>query len=181
MSHERHKLLNLGVVVLTAVVLLGSSDVLAQRKSPGGVTGGARTRPGTWSNERASRSVWHARDYSRDIYRYSRDAGRIDPSIAKSESEELGHNIVRAQKEVAAAREELGTDPKTVAALKSVDEHLAAAAKHHALLHEECSKDSVDGSVCMNCCNNILLELDRAQAEHDALMRSMEIGQQTTE
>jgi hypothetical protein len=93
----------------------------------------------------------------------------------------LGHNIVRAQKEVAAAREELGTDPKTVAALKSVDEHLAAAAKHHALLHEECSKDSVDGSVCMNCCNNILLELDRAQAEHDALMRSMEIGQQTTE
>jgi hypothetical protein len=89
----------------------------------------------------------------------------------------LGRNIAEAQTELAAAREDAGTDPETIAALKSVNQHLAAAAKHHAMLHEECCKDSVDGSVCMNCCNNILLELDKAQAEHDALIRSLEIKQ----
>jgi hypothetical protein len=65
--------------------------------------------------------------------------------------------------------------------MKSINEHLTAAAKHHTMLHEECCKDSVDGAVCMTCCNNILLELDKAQAEHDALIRSLEIGEQTTE
>jgi len=33
----------------------------------------------------------------------------------------------------------------------------------------------VDGDVCMQRCSQILLELDKAQAEQDALIRSMEI------
>lgn len=175
MSNEQNKLLKLCVVVLTAAVMMGPSDALAQRKSPGGVTGEARLRPGSWSNQRASRRVRHARDYSRDIYRYSRDAGSIEPAVAKSESEELGRNIAKAQQELATAREELGSNPETVAALKSINEHLATAAKHHEMLHEECCKDTVEGTACMSCCNQIILELDKAQAEHDALIRSLEI------
>ncbi len=136
-----------------------------------------RTRPTSqlWSNQRASRSVQHARNYSRDIYRYSRDAKTMEPAVAKSESEELGRNITKAQKELATVSKEVGNDPDAVAALKSINEHLAAAAKHHTMLHEECCKDSIDGKVCMTCCNTIIQELDKAQAEHDALMRSMEI------
>ncbi|WP_425399057.1 hypothetical protein [Aeoliella sp.] len=175
MSHERSRWLMLGLVVLTAAVMLGPSEVLAQRKSPGGLVGEERLHPGSWANQRASRSVRHARDYSWDIYRYSRDAGRIEPAVAKSESEELGRNIAKGQKELATASADLGSDSETVAAVKSINEHLAAAAKHHAMLHEECCKDSIDGSVCMICCNNILLELDKAQAEHNALMRSLEV------
>lgn len=127
------------------------------------------------SNQRASRSIGHARNYSRDIYRYSRDASQMDPAVAKSESEELGHNISKAQKEIAEARKDAGNDPETLAALKSVEQHLANAAKQHAMLHDECCKDSVDGGVCMKHCNQILLELDKAQAEQDALIRTMEM------
>jgi hypothetical protein len=127
------------------------------------------------SNQRASRSIRHSRDYSRDIYRYSRDANQMDPTVAKAESEELGRNISKAQKDIAAARKDAGTDQKTLTALKSIDEHLATAAAQHAKLHEECCKDEVDGSACMKHCNTIMLELDKAQAEHNALVRSLEM------
>ncbi|QEG35790.1 hypothetical protein [Bythopirellula goksoeyrii] len=155
-------------------VLAASSSVFAQRDRIE-----QRTRPtgqiGSWSNQRASRSVQHARNYSRDIYRYSRDAKSMEPAVAKSQSEELGRNITKAQQELVTVQKEVGSDPAAVSALKSINEHLAAAVKHHKMLHEECCKDSVDGSICMNCCNTIILELDKAQAEHDALMRSMEM------
>ena len=83
--------------------------------------------------------------------------------------------LTKAQKEVAVARHEAGNDAAALAALKSVEQHLAAAAKHHQMLHEECCKDSVDGGICMRHCNQILLELDKAQAEQDALIRDLEI------
>lgn len=127
------------------------------------------------SSQRTSRSIRHARDYSRDIYRYSRDAGQPKPAVAKSESEELGRNISKAQKELAAAKTEAGDDAATLAALKSIEQHLTAAATQHAMLHEECCKDAVDGSVCMKHCSKILLELDKAQAEQDALIRDIEM------
>jgi len=173
MSYETSKMVKLAALVAMAVVLMPAM-AFAQRSS-GGVTGGARQHPGTWGNQRASRSIGHARDYARDIYSYSRDAGSVDPAVAKEESEELGHNIDKAQKDLAAARKEVGNDAQALATLKSVQQHLAAAAAQHKMLHEECCKDSVDGDVCMQRCSQILLELDKAQAEQDALIRSMEI------
>ena len=182
MSSDRKNLLKLCVVFFTAMFLAGPSDAFAQKsKSPGGVTGGARLYPLSGANRRASRSVRHARDYSRDIYRYSRDVRRIEPTVAKSESEELGRNIAKAQQELTTASKEVGTDPATLAALKSINEHLAAVTKQHQMLHEECCKESVDGTICMKHCNQILLELDKAQAEHDALIRTLEIQQQPSE
>ena len=174
MSAERKKLMLVWVVMITTVIATGGTIAFAQ-KSGGGVTGGDRLRPGTWGNQRASRSIGHARNYSQDIYRYSRDAERVEPSVAKSESEELGRNIAKAQKEVTDARQEVGKDAQALATLKSVEQHLTAAADHHKMLHEECCKDSVDGGVCMKHCNQILLELDKAQAEQDAVIRGLEM------
>lgn len=166
MTIERKMLHTLVAVIVTAV--------LASETSAAPSLGISKPYYGS-SNQRTSRSVRHARSYSRGVYQYSRDADRIDPAVAKSESEELGHNITKAQKDLATARQEAGNDAKTLAALKTVDQHLTAAAEHHKMLHEECCKDEVEGSVCMEHCNQILLELDKAQAEQDALIRSMEI------
>lgn len=176
MTNTRNFWLRLCVVALTAAVLAGPSDSMAQnqRKSPGGVTGEGRLHPGTWNNHRASRSLRHASDYTRDISSYARGVDRIVPAVVKSESEELGRIIAQGQKEIAAAREFAGADTGAQTAYKSIDERLSAAAKHHAMLHEECCKDSVDGKVCAKCCNDILMELDKAKAEHDALIKSLE-------
>lgn len=129
-----------------------------------------------WANRRASRSLSHACDYSRDIYRYSRDARRIEPTVAESESEGLGGNITKAQQELAAVRQQAGNHRETINALKSIEEHLSKAADRHEHLHEECCKTSVDGIICMKCCSDITLHLDRAMAEHAALLRLLEIG-----
>jgi len=171
MSIERRMLHTLVAVIVTAV--------LASETSAAPSLGISKPYYGS-SNQRTSRSVRHARSYSRGIYEYSRGADRIDPAVAKSESEELGHNITKAQKDLAMARQEAGNDAKTLAALKTVDQHLTTAAEHHKMLHEECCKDEVEGSVCMEHCNQILLELDKAQAEQDALIRSMEMKEKST-
>lgn len=181
MSYQPKNLLKLWVMIFTAVVLAGPALAAAPRKSPGGVTGGARLRPSSsWTHQRAARSVRHARDYSRDIYRYSRNAGHINPAVAKAESEELGHNITKAQQHLATARKEAGNDPDTVAALESIEKHLSSAAEQHKALHEECCKPSVDGAVSMSCCSSITLDLEKAQAEHNALLRSLEIKSKKT-
>ena len=173
MSFERRMLRFVAVSVLAVLAI----QVLASGASAAPPLGYPKGKPyyGS-SSQRTSRSVRHARSYARGIYRYSRDTDRIEPTVAKAESEEFGRNISKAQKDLATARTEAGNDAKTLDSLKSIEQHLAVAAKHHQMLHEECSKESVDGMVCMECCNNILLELDKAQAEQDALIRSMEMG-----
>ena len=178
MSAKQRKLIPVWMVMIAVVIATGGTIALAQ-KSGGGVTGGDRLRPGTWGSERASRSIQHARDNSHDVYRYSRDADHVDPVVAKAQSEELGHSIEKAQKDTKATRQELGNDPAALAALKSVEKHLAAAVEHHKMLHEECCKDSVDGGVCMKHCNMILAELDKAQVEQDALIREIETKAKT--
>jgi len=169
-------------LVLATMVMSAPIDVFAQgRKSVGGLVGGERLHPGSYSNQRASRNVSHARDYARDIYTYSRVPHGIEPSIAKAESEELGKRITQAQQDLSVVGAELGDDAAATKSLKSIQDHLAAAQQQHAMLHEECCKDSVNGLTCMKHCNQILLELDKAQTEHDALMRSLEIQGQPTE
>ena len=169
-------------VILTALAMATPVELFAQRgKSPGGLTGGARLRPGASANQRVSRNVTHARDYARDIYHYSRDSGAIEPTVAKSESDDLGKRISQAQKELTVVREEVGNDPDVSKSLKTIESHLATAEQQQSMLFKECCKESVDGLACMKHCNQILLELDKAQAEHDALMRSMEIRVQSNE
>jgi hypothetical protein len=182
MYYEHKRLLSLAVTILTAVVAAGPTVAQAQRKSPGGLTGGDRLRPGSsYSNQRASRSIRHARDYSRDIYHYSRVPRTIQPSVAKADAEDLGRTITTAQQQLDTVRQEIGNDPAAATPLKTIDQHLATAEKQHKMLYEECCKESVDGLACMKHCNQILLELDKAQAEHDALIRSLEIKAQPTQ
>ncbi len=164
------------LAVIVCVVGVALPAIAFAQKSAGGVTGEARLHPGTWGNQRTSRSIRHSRSYARGIYRYSREADRIEPAVAKTESQELGRNIAKAQKDLSAARKEAGDGSAELSVLKSIEQHLASAAATHKLLDEECCKDEVDGSVCMKHCNEILLHLDKAQAEQDALIRSVEMG-----
>tara|TARA_R110002124_G_scaffold223994_1_gene389449 strand:- start:32 stop:589 length:558 start_codon:yes stop_codon:yes gene_type:complete len=127
------------------------------------------------SNQRASRSMSHARDYSRDLYYYARDAHIIDPKIAKSESTELGRNIEATKKELATIRKEYAGDKEVLASLKLIEDHLKNATTQHKTLHTECQMDTFDGNAGMKCCSDITKELEKAMAEHAALMRKLEI------
>jgi len=116
----------------------------------------------------------HARDYSRDLFWYSRSAGQIEPEVAKSKSEQLAKNVDAATKDLAVARKHSDGEKRALAELDAIEKHLAKAAEIHKALHTECCKDSVMGSVCAGHCSAITKELDLAIAEHDALMRALD-------
>lgn len=172
MSYERRTLPSWCLLVVAMVALAVPSTGLAQRDA------GAKARgeygKGFWSNQRASRNLRHARDYSRDFYQYSRSVRTIQPEIAKSESAELGRNIEAANQELANIVKEYAADKAVQERVKVIEGHLAKAAAQHKMLHAECQKDSVDGTVSMECCSEITKELEKAIAEHAALMRTLE-------
>lgn len=127
------------------------------------------------STFRASRNMNHARDYSRDLYYYTRDAQTIDPELVKSESKELGRNIDGTKKELDIIRKEYATDKEVLASLKVIEDHLMNAAAQHKTLHAQCQMDNFDGTTGMKCCSEITTELEKAIAEQAALMRKLEI------
>ena len=129
---------------------------------------------GFWENQRTTRSIQHAQSFSRDLYRYSRDAGNVAPEVAKAESEQLGKSIATAKKELAAVAKTFEGDKEVLTAVDSINKHLAKASEVHQQLHEECCKDAPDGSVTMECCSDITTELDHAAVEHGALIRKLE-------
>lgn len=127
------------------------------------------------STFRASRNMSHARDYSRDLYYYTRDAQTIDPELVRSESRELGRNIDATKKELATIRKEYTADKEVLASLKVIEDHLTNAAAQHKTLHAQCQMDTFDGTAGMKCCSDITTELEKAIAEHAALLRKLEI------
>lgn len=127
------------------------------------------------STFRASRNMSYARDYSRDLYYYTRDAHTIDPEIATSESTELGRNIDATKKELATIRKEYAGDKEVLTSLKIIEDHLTNAAAQQKTLHAECQRDTFDGTAGMTCCSDITKELEKAMAEHAALLRKLEI------
>lgn len=138
-----------------------------------------RQRPGRgfWTDERTERNIRHARDYSRSLYYYSRYARYVEPHVARSESSNLGQCITAARKEVASrVKTTKSTDAQV--ALKTIEKHLDSAAKAQKALHAECSKDSMNKMACAKHCNTITKELDKAQAEHRALIRALELREQ---
>lgn len=142
-----------------------------------------RQRPGQgfWANQRASRNLRHARDYSQSLYSYSRGVEAMQPEVAKSESEELGRKLEATKKELDAVSKEVGDDKDAQAALKTIGDHLNKAMVKHKELHTECCKEEVDGTVCAMCTSEITKELEKATAEHTALQRYLELKAQNKE
>ncbi len=160
MKCQKVALVGFCLFLVSAFMATDVSQTLAQRRPS---VADRKQHPGKystwWPRQRASRSMRHARDYSRDLYYYSRDAATIKPEVAKSESEQLGKNIEAAKKELATVRKQAGSDKDTLDALQVIEKHLASAAETHKTLHAECRKESVDVGVCANCCNQITKEL----------------------
>ena len=129
---------------------------------------------GFFENQRTSRTINHARDYSNQMYQYSQSVPTVMPQVMKSESQMLGQNIVYAQQQVAGIQAQVKSVPANVESVKVISQHLAKAAELHKELDMECCKATVDGKVCSKCCSNILKELDKAAAEHNALTRQMD-------
>lgn len=114
-----------------------------------------------------------ARTYSRGVYEYATRAPKMATVVTESDSELIGQTLQSAKKDVSTMRKENPSDKEILARLDEIDKHLAAALAQHKTMHEECCKDEPNAEMTMECCNDLMKELDKAIAEHAALMRKL--------
>jgi hypothetical protein len=161
------------IVALAAVVAAEPLVAIAQR---GGSPAERRLRPGAgyWENQRAARSMQHARDYSHGLYDYTVRSEQIAPPIAKAEAEGVARNLQASQRELTAVRQSAPDEQAIRTSLDKIDQHLKKATELHQKLHEECNRQDIDRAATAVCCDELSAELDQAIAEHASLMRRLE-------
>jgi len=170
----------LGACVASGSLFLGAGTLSAQKK-PSIAERKFRNLP-YWTHRAAQRRIDHALDYSQDLRQYAEEAESIDPAEAKLHAEELGRNLSAAQKRVADAKKQAGTDKdaETVKDLDSISKGLSTAADQHAACMEACKQDSVDGKMVMHCCQIITAELQKAKKTYSRVMQRQHPGSPKT-
>jgi len=162
-----------GLVAIAATnsAVYGQLDAGAKARGDYGYTGARH------SVQAAGTRIGHAREYTRQVYDYSRNCppGSIQAPVVKMESEQIGSTIQTARKNLDSVKSvaNKAKDEDIVKRIDTIDKHLAAAAEHHKMLHMECCKDEVGNEAAGNCCNDLMVELDKALAEHAALLRQL--------
>ncbi len=154
------------IVTLTA---LSSQVVSAQSKINDSVS--RHNGAPFWANQRTSRNIQHAQDYSRSIGRYTTQAPKINPVITQSESQMLGMQIQGIQRDMGIVRESHVDNPQVVAQVKVIDDKLAKASETQKMLHAECCKDTPDGKVCGDMATKLTRTLDEVAKDHAKLMK----------
>jgi hypothetical protein len=160
----------LTLALAAAALTVGISEANAQRDAGAKMRGEFGT--GAYSSTRsAGRYLQSANDGCQDLYQYTYTTPAVAPPVAKKASEDVSKNVDAAKKDLGAVRKEAAGDKAVQAKLDAIEKHLAAAMDHHKMMHEECCKDHVDADKTADCCSDMLTELEKAQAEHRALMR----------
>jgi hypothetical protein len=91
----------------------------------------------------------------------------------KEVTTEIGRNLDEAKRHLAAMKKDFADDKEAVAGIENLERQLAAAFDHHKLLCECCEKQTFEAITAMKCCNDLVSQLDKIVAEHDALMRRL--------
>jgi len=168
------KSLVLGSVALLVFSVIAASMATAAAPAVGTAKARGDYSPGAYWRQSGGRSIRHARDYSRGYQSYARHAPTITPQIARQEAAGVGQNIAAAQKQFAEVRKTT-TDAAALESLTLIDQQLVAAAKAHALMHEMCKMETIDGAAMMQCCKDVDAALTKALAEHEKMMKQLGI------
>lgn len=129
-----------------------------------------------FANQRSSRNIQHARDYSHGIQSYTTHAQVIQPLLTQAESQMLGQQLKALERDMLIVREEHASNPKVVEQVKTIEKQLSQASEAHTGLHAECCKTIPDGKTCAEMCRKINSSLDQLKKDHDKLLK--ELGHQ---
>ena len=160
----------LSLALAGAALTVGISEANAQRDAGAKMRGefGTSTYQSTRS---AGQYLQSANAGCNDLYQYAQTAPKVAPAVAKPASENIAKSVDGAKKDLGTVRKEATGDKAVLAKLDAIEKHLAAAMEHHKKMHEECCKDDADGEKTADCCSDMLTEIEKAQAEHRALLR----------
>ncbi len=173
MFSGNRKTLALSMVAALTFVPFSAQTLFAQQNPRSVAERRLRPGQGYWANQRTSRGVQHARDYSRGIREYTNQTNIVSPRITKPESEMLGLQIQGMQRDMAVVREENTDNGPVVEHVKRIESKLTEAAASQKMLHEECCKDLPDAMVCKDLTLKIEATLDQIAKDHNNLLQMM--------
>lgn len=128
---------------------------------------------GFWSTQSVTRHLNYGQGYAQGLHEYASTVQTINPQIAQPTSESLGRTLTASQEDLKALRKELESDKAMKARLDEIEKHLKAAVEHHKAVHAESTKEGGDAQALLDSCNDLIKELEKAQAEHKALLRKL--------
>lgn len=126
---------------------------------------------GFWENQRTSRSIQHARDYSRSLGNYTTQDAVINPAITHAESQILGMQVQGIQRDADIVRQAYVDNPQVVEQVKVIHNKLTKASETQEILHAECWKDMPDGKVCGDMATKLTTALEEVSKDHAKLMK----------
>lgn len=159
-------------LLMAGLLILGVSSFSYAQRDAGakalGEFGG-----GFWSNQSVTRHLSYSQGYAQGLHDYASNVQTITPQLAQPTSESLGRTLTASQEDLKALRKELDKDSAMKGRLDEIEKHLKAAVEHHKAVHTESTKEGGDAQALLDSCNDLIKELDKAQAEHKALLRKL--------
>ena len=161
-------------VVAGFVLTLAQHWALAQDAFPN--ASGKITGERYWPARATTRHIEAARGYAQDFQRYVTAAGQPEPSVVKDIKTELGRYLTEAQKHLRAMKKDAEGNKEVVAAVETLEKDLTAAIKNNEMMIACCEKQTFDKVGAMTCCTDLVKQLDKIHADHQALMKKLAGG-----
>lgn len=161
------------VAALTTLALANRADAQASGFQAAGdkITGAA-----FWPSRATTRHIESARAYAQEFQTYVTMVAQPDPSVVKDIKTELGRYLEESQKHLAAMKKAYEGKADAVAAIATVEKELTAAIEHNKAMIACCEKQTFDKVGAMTCCTDLVKQLDKVHADHQALMKKLAGG-----
>jgi hypothetical protein len=126
-----------------------------------------------WPSRAATRSIEHARGYAREFQGYVAKTEKPEPSVVNDVKVNLGRYLEDAKKHLATMKKDFSADKETVAAIEKIEKELTAAVEANQAMIDCCQLEKFDKIAGMACCTDLVKQLDKIHASHQALMQKL--------
>jgi len=165
-----------GWAFAAAVALAFAPQLAFARGGTNPGAGGKITGERYWPARAATRHIEAARGYAQEFQQYVKAVPQPDPSVVKDIKTELGRYLVEAQKHLAAMKKDAEGNKEAVAAVEKLEKDLATAIDHNKAMIACCENQTFDKVGAMTCCTDLVKQLDKIHADHQALMKKLAGG-----
>jgi hypothetical protein len=153
-------------------VALVSTLVLAQA-DPFRDAGGKIRGDIYWPSKAVTRHLETARGYAHDFQTYVAKTSELEPSVVADVKVQLGRYLDDATKHLATMKKDFAKDKETVAEIVKIEKDLAVAVDANKAMIECCENEKFDKVAGMACCTDLVKQLDKVHAAHQALMKKL--------
>lgn len=126
-----------------------------------------------WPSKKVTRSFNSARAYAQDFQTYVAKGEKLEPSVVNDVKLELGRYLDDAEKHLAIMKKDFAKDKETAAAIEKIEKDLAVAVDANKAMIECCENEKFDKIAGMACCADLVKQLDKIHAAHQALMKKL--------